>query len=371
MKVLTKISIFCAVAVFFCACNPVVPTPDKKGSSVTSFYLLNEGSMGADNASLDFYNYADSTYARNYFTEINPNVVGGLGDVGNDLKIYGSKLYAVINGSNLVVVMDAKTARQVGVVEVPKCRYIAFYNGKAYVSAWAADADWGVSKIGYVVEIDTATFEKQRTVNVGREPEEIEFLGGKMYVANSGSYNSSNGGNNRDSTVSVVNIQSFTEEKKIDVALNLRNLRKDKYGKLYALALGNYGDIDPDIYVIENEQKVGKLGIYASNFCISGDSLYVLSNNTNWETYENIAKYYIYNIKNQALVTENFVTDGSQTNIQASYGIAVNAATKEIFVTDVKDYMSIGEVFCFSPSGVLKWKHLTGVIPSKIAFLEE
>ena len=346
--------------------NTIQPQPEEKVESVTSFYLLNEGLMGANNASLDYYDYQTGVYQRNFFTQVNPNIVGGLGDVGNDLQIYGGKLYAVINLSGLVEVMDAKTAQHIGTVEIPNCRKINFYNGKAYVSSYA-DATFGDgNKVGYVAEIDTVTLQILRTVDVGLQPEEIEFLNGKMYVANSGGYNFPP----NDNTVSVIDLQTFTETKKIDVAVNLSNLRKAG-NKLFALSLGNYADIDPDIYVIENDQMIGKLGIYASNFCISGDSIFILSNNTDWITNTTVSKFIIYNINNQQIVTENFITDNSQTEISMPYGIAVNPISKEIFVTDAKNYSTSGELFCFSPEGNKLWSVSTGICPKYIAFLEE
>ena len=61
-------------------------------SEVTGFYLLNEGNMGSNKATLDFYDYATATYSRNIYAEANPDVPKELGDVGNDLKIYGGRL---------------------------------------------------------------------------------------------------------------------------------------------------------------------------------------------------------------------------------------------------------------------------------------
>ena len=353
------------ILVTFSSCDPIVEPPIEKVESVTSFYLLNEGAWGANNASLDFYDYQTTEYSLNIFSGINPNVVGGLGDVGNDLMIYGGKLYAVINVSGLVEVMDAKTAQHIGEVEIPNCRNINFHNGRVYVSSWSSATISNGNVIGYVAEVDTATLQVVRKVNVGRQPEEMEFLNGKMYVANSGGYTA-----DLDSTISVVNLQTFTEEKKIIVAKNLQKLCKAG-NKLYALALGNYYNINPDIYIIENDKKVKNLGIYASNFCLSGDSLYILSNQTNWGTGTTTSKYIIYNIANQQVVTENFITDGTETSIAVSYGIAVNPVSKEIFITDAKSYTTSGKLFCFSPDGKKLWDVATGVCPSKIAFLKE
>jgi hypothetical protein len=324
--------------------------------------------MGSNNATLDFYNYQEAKFNRNIFSVVNPGVTGGLGDVGNDLKIYGSRLYVVINASGLVEVMDAKTAKHIGIISVTNCRNIAFSGGKAYVSSYAG-SEYGASQIGLVAEVDTASLQVLRTVNVGHEPEELEVVNGKLYVANSGGYNPPA----YDNSVSVIDISSFTETGKIDVAVNLLNLRKDAHNNLFVLARGDYGAVQSDIYKINTQTNaVEKINIpYTSNFCVSGDSLFVLSNNTDWSsgTAVTVAKFVIYNTQSKQIMTENFITDSSDVEIGMSYGIAVNPITKEIFITDVKDYASPGTLFCFSQEGSKKWSAMTGVIPSKIEFL--
>ena len=102
---------------------------------VKGFFLLNEGNMGSNKASLDYFDYASGEYHKNIFPERNPNVVKELGDVGNDIQIYGSKLYAVINCSHLIEVMDVNTAKEISKITVTNCRYIVFKDGYAYVSS--------------------------------------------------------------------------------------------------------------------------------------------------------------------------------------------------------------------------------------------
>ena len=98
------------------------------------FYLLNEGNMGSNKSTLDYFDFATGTYHRNIYAETNPTLVKELGDVGNDIGIYGSKLYAVINVSNFIEVMDAYTAKHLGVVKIPNVRYIKFHDGRPDVS---------------------------------------------------------------------------------------------------------------------------------------------------------------------------------------------------------------------------------------------
>jgi outer membrane protein assembly factor BamB len=48
--------------------------------------------------------------------------------------------------------------------------------------------------------------------------------------------------------------------------------------------------------------------------------------------------------------------------------VAINPETKEIFVTDAKDYVTPGTLYCFSPDGQKKWSVTTGDIPAHIVF---
>ena len=79
-----------------------LPLGDNSRSDYAGLYLLNEGNMGSNKCTLDFVDFENGYYVRNLYAEKNPNVVKELGDVGNDVQIYGSKMYAVINCSHKV-----------------------------------------------------------------------------------------------------------------------------------------------------------------------------------------------------------------------------------------------------------------------------
>ena len=98
-------------------------------------YLLNEGNMGSNKATIDYLDFCNGTYIRNIYGERNPNVIKELGDVGNDIQVYGHRLYAVINCSHKVEVMDLRTCRRIGQIGIPNCRYIRFHGDKAYISS--------------------------------------------------------------------------------------------------------------------------------------------------------------------------------------------------------------------------------------------
>ena len=104
--------------------------PSVEETHFDGLYILNEGNMGSNRCTLDYLDLSgtDSTihYYRNIYAERNPSTVKELGDVGNDIGIYGSKLWIVVNCSNKVEVCEARTTRRLGQVNIDNCRYLAF-----------------------------------------------------------------------------------------------------------------------------------------------------------------------------------------------------------------------------------------------------
>ncbi|WP_025125565.1 YncE family protein [Myroides odoratimimus] len=336
----------------------------------SGFYLLNEGNMGMNRASIDLFDYHNGTYTRDIFSERNPNITKELGDVGNDIKIYGTKAYATINVSNFIEVFDVETGKHIKQIHVPNCRYLAFKDGKAYVSSYAGKVEINPNaERGFVAEIDTLSLEVTRRVTVGYQPEEMVIKGNKLYVANSGGYRVPN----YDTTVSVIDIPSFTETKKIDVAINLHRMQIDKTGDIYVSSRGNYYSIEPNLYVIDSntDQVKQKLNIPVSNMTMDDDKLYYYATSYKHNTGGNNVSYGILNTLTKQVITDNIITDGTEKQIQIPYGIAVNPETKEIFMTDAQDYIGTGFVYCFSPEGKLKWKTTGGNIPAHIAFIKK
>ena len=343
-RILFPLLLLCLSAVTSCRHEELIlysdtyETTTPQYTSVTGFYLLNEGNMGTNSSTLDYFDATTGEYHKNIYAETNPTVIKELGDVGNDLQIYGSRLYAVINCSHKVEVMRAADASYIGKIDLPNCRYIRFHEGYAYVSSYVA-------------------------------PEEMEIRFGKLYVANSGGYRVPD----YDNTVSVIDLATFREIKKIEVAINLHRLKGDRYGYLYVSSRGDYYDTHSKLYVIDarTDRLVDSLDIAVSNMCIDGDSAYVYSTEWNWTTAQNTVTYGIIDLKERRIVNRSFITDGTDAEIKIPYGIAVNPITKEIYVTDAKNYVVSGTLYCFSPEGKCLWKVPAGNIPAHFAFKGE
>lgn len=340
------------------------------GTRIKGFYQLNEGNMGMNRASLDYFDYTTGHYTRDIFSERNPEIVKELGDVGNDIKVYGQKVYVVINVSNLIVVFDVRTARRIKEIEVPNCRYLAFWKDKAYISSYAGPVQIDPNaEVGFVAEIDTASLEVTRKVPVGYQPEEMVVYNKKLYVANSGGYRAPN----YDRTVSVVDLETFEEEKKIDVAINLYRMAIDERGDIYVSSRGDYKNTPSNLYVIDSTTDEVKqcLDIPVGGMCIDGDKLYYYSVAYSMTSGGNKVTYGILDTRTKRQITDRIITDGTDKDIMIPYGIAVNPETKEIFMSDAQNYVVTGFVYCFSPEGKLKWKTEGGNIPGHFAFITE
>jgi len=334
---------------------------------IKGFYVLNEGNMGSNKCTLDYFDYETGKYHRNIYADANPSVVKELGDVGNDIKIYGSKLYAVINCSHKIEVLDAATTKRITHIDLQNCRYMAFHNGKAYASSYAGPVQIDPkAPLGKVVEIDTATLKITREVTVGYQPEEMVIHNNKLYVANSGGYKYPD----YDRTVSVVDLTSFTEVKKIDVGINLHRIKIDRRGDIYVSSRGDYYDIPSNLYVIDskNDEVKQTLDIAVSNMHIDGDSLYLYGTEFSYWTGGWKISYGILDTKTKKLLTDNFIKDGTEKSIRMPYGIMVNPVTKDIYVTDAQNFVSTGFVYCFTPDGKMKWKTAGGNIPAHFVF---
>ena len=364
--------------IIFPAEYETLPMESRELSSFASnepigMYLLNEGNMGSNKATIDYLDFCNGIYIRNIYGERNPNVIKELGDVGNDIQIYGNRLYAVINCSHKVEVMDLRTCRRIGQIDIPNCRYIRFHGDKAYISSYVGPVSIDPNaQLGAIFEVDTATLSITRQVTVGYQPEEFEIIGNYLYVANSGGYRAPD----YDSTLSVVDLTDFRQVKKIPVCVNPHRVRKDPYNRLWVTSRGDHKEVQPQLVLIKNlelgiknDPEIQYSKITSSEMVIVGDSMYYYGAHWNDETMSNQITYGIFNVRTSTLVSDHFITDGTEQNIKIPYGIQVNPYNGDIYITDAKNYVSSGQLHCYSREGKRKWSVRTGDIPAHMCFV--
>lgn len=365
-------TIVCAALLSACSDGPKGPDDDPndnpvEGGDVVGFYILNEGNWGQNKASLDYFSYEDNKYTANIYATRNPGTVLGLGDVGNDIAEYNGRIYAVINGSNKVEIIDAATAERIGQVNIDNCRNIAFDGNYAYVSSFVG----GEGDCGSVTRFDLTTFSLSGSVSVGKQPEEIVISNGYLYVANSGQFQAPD----YDRTITVVRLSDFTYYGSIDVAINMHHLRIDDDGNLWVTSRGNYADVPSNIYKLP---KVGDntfgapkaLDVPCTNLALNDGKVYFYGTtyDENWNATYN---YGVIDCATAKIQPQSFITDGTEKSLVAPYGIAVQPSTGDIILTDARNYVSSGQVRCYSSEGKLLWTNTAGDIPGHIAFVKE
>ncbi len=366
----------------FCACQKDrVPSKDSTldgktvdvsfiSTSAQKLFVLNEGGMGSNNATLDFLRFSDGKYITGAFKKMNPEIAAGLGDVGNDIAIHGEEAWIVVNNSGIVEVISAYEETEIAAIKVPTPRNIAFDNTYAYVTSWAGayvtyGADYSVADSknpkGQVYRINLGTKKVEGSVEVGYQPEGIACYNGKLYVANSGGIASQLPPSySYDNTVSVIDAASFKVEKTVEVQVNLKNVYSDGTGNIYVTTLGNYSDVHSGLYMITSLSTVQHIADFVSVSALCGDTVYCIGTDSEYDWSGAPRTYSAWS-----------VTGGTKKALSLTltettpYGLAVLDADT-FLLGDAGDYFNPGTVSCYY-KGTKRWDVTAGVCPGHFA----
>lgn len=358
MKKYKFLSLFFVLALFFCACQkkelPVPePLPDQEYVEASGVYVLCEGLKDMNNTTLTFCDFTNNKITDDIFLAANGR---GLGDTGNDLQCYGSKMYCVVNISETVEIMlkNARSVRQIS-LSGRQPRRIAFCEGNAFVCCYD----------GSVVKIDTNTMEITGMGQAGSNPDGICVANGKLYVANSGGLNFPNYGH----SVSVFDPGTMQLLKEIEVVINPTLIKADDYGNVYVLSNGNYGLVTPNVSSAlqridsPSDEVVQTYDFPISNFTICNDLLYFYY----YDYGTNQSQIKVLNVVSGTIVNNHFIKDDTQ--ISTPYGIGVNPANGDVYISDAYQFTTSGDVYCFGADGHKKFSFETGINPSKFVIL--
>ena len=354
--------------------------------SARKLFVLNEGGMGSNNATLDFLRFEDGKYISGAFRKMNPDIGAGLGDVGNDIAVHGDEVWIVVNNSGIVEVISARDETEIAAIAVPTPRNIAFDDKYAYVSSWAGayvayGADYSVTDSrnpkGQVYRINLSTKKVEGSVEVGYQPEGIAVYKGKVYVANSGGISSQlPPAYSYDNTVSILDAASFQLEKNVEVQVNLKNIYATSDGTIYVSTLGNYYDIHSGLYAFKAANPsqavrvqgtmVKEESTYVSASYQVGDEIYCIGTESEFD-WSAPRKYYAWSVKGERGSFYPLELDGTP------YGICVlegNDGSRFMLVADAGDYFNPGTLSCYrldhNENNKL-WTVASGVCPGHFA----
>lgn len=212
--------------------------------STSGLYILNQGLSKGDNTKLSFYDFETQTLSKDVFKNQNGIV---LGDTGQDILIYGSKMYISVTYSKRIYVTDLQgkllktvdnkdaiiTLRDGEIAQKPYA--LIPHEGKIYATYYG----------GCVARIDTTSFNIDKTVALGSNPERMVIVNNNLYITNR------NGDDGTPSyTVSKVDLASFNIATPITVGLNPIQICADKTGNIFVGCAGNYDNIKPAFHKI-------------------------------------------------------------------------------------------------------------------------
>ena len=313
-------------------------SPDTLTPASCGTLILNNGNWGGNDSSIGMYDPQTKTYVPDAFYAVNGQK---LGDLGQDVIRFGQETYIAVNGSQTIFITDNDlkikghiNAEADGARLSPK--YFTSGPDRIYVTYYE----------GYLGEIDPESLGVRITA-IGPNPEGICMAGDRLYVAASGgmAYPA------YTNTLSIVDMNTFTESGTVTVNVNPTKAEASSDGAyVYVLSFGNYDNLPAMLEVLETATgKVSALE-YASVSAIaaSKDILYILSGgyDENWAPLPGTV-YRHDMIRNRPL--GSFVTDG--TTLPDAYSISV--AQDGMVYVGCSDYTSTGDVYVFSPEGIL------------------
>jgi len=334
---LIKITLITALtALFFTSCSndetPPVELP--LGSYDNGALILNQGNFGTPNSTMSYLSNDLGKFQNDIFEIVNPDET--LGDTGQDLGFYGNKAYIVVNNSDKIEVVNRYTMKHIASITVglDNPRYIAFYNGKGYVTNWGdgtSDSD------DFVAVINLSANAVTSSIPVAEGPEHIIAENNRLYVAHKGGYGFGN-------TVSVINPVGNTVTP-ITVG-DVPNSIVENNGYLYVMCEGK-----PSWSGSETGGKLVKINLDTN--ATSSINFGVTSHPSNLVIDSNLMYYTVgSDIYKKSLDAATLPTEALfSTTPQGVYGVYSFEVEKgKIYVGDAVDYSSNGKVYIYSLS---------------------
>jgi hypothetical protein len=272
-------------------------------------------------SSISFISEDFSTVENGVYFNVNNET---LGVYLQSLGFNDTNAYIVTDNANTINVVNRYTFKKVGSITtgLDTPRYIAFLNGKGYVTNWGDPYDTTDDYIA-IVNLETNTVEG--SIPVGEGPERILIHNDKIFVSHKGGYNSNN-------IISVINATTKAVET-ITVNDNPDEIIIDNAGNLVVLSEGATLYDTNWNYIGQTNGAITKINV-ANNSIISTltmDSGF----NPSLMDYNNGKLYYVVSGKVYSMIdSATSLPTEPIINLTASYayGLAVN--DNKLFVTD-------------------------------------
>ena len=345
MKFLLSFMLFLLVPVFSKA---------QQTTHVERLLIGNEGGFGASNATISVIDPNTGEGSDGVFLAANGL---GLGDVLQSLSLMGGQVYAVMNNSSTIVIMNPETYLQEGIIDLgtgasPR-RMVQVNETMAYVSDLYADAL-------HIVDLGTQQLGSTK-IAVGDGPEFMLKVGDEVLVSNYGF--------GQDSTVMIVNTLNHQVTDTLVLASGPAELIQDEDGAVWVVCTGYAGDYDENWAIIEGTQRPG--GIFrlqqteGNNEWMVEEVLELASTGTHLGYSSDRGELYLQTngvrsfTMNEKKLSDQSILPGNY------YALYYEPLLDYLYLADAKDYVSAGSIRSWSlEEGKLMQEYTVGIIPS-------
>ena len=330
--------------------NPVTPLP-ANSTFESGIFVVNEGNYSWGNASITFYNPKDSAAEQDIFYAENGR---SLGDVAESMYTYNDDGIILVNNSNkidLVSLKDFKLTKSV--IDGNSPRFMAIIDStKAYVTNLQQD----------ISVIDLSTFTIKKSIHTGTWTESLIQYNDYMFVTSIGVMNETT--SQRDASLLIINTTSDQIIDSIKTRKEPIGMVMDKKDKIWVLCDGGYDHfesptlirIDPTLMAVDETLDFPNPNDTPSRLCNNAhkDTLYFLDNGV-----------YQMPVSSAAIPSSPFIP----ANGHIYYGLGIQPANGNIFVSDAKDYTQKGTVYQYNQvTGSLMNTFTAGIIPGSFCF---
>jgi hypothetical protein len=319
---------------------PVLPKQDKEpAQGARAVYIANEGNFQWGNATISVYFPDEKLMHHDWFEQQNQRPIG---DVLQSLTMIEGRIWAVLNNSGKIEIIDKATGKSTHTIEgLTSPRYLVQVGGHVLVSDLYDNA---IS----IVDINSMSISKR--VSMPSWTEEMEFTADRIFICMP-----------HNEHVYVLNTDLDIEDS-IYLGVGSHASALDKEGMLWVAAAGDSErDEEAALFKIDPNTLAVLSSVPLPN--TTGLSARLIANNTGdtlWLLHQDV-----YRILPSSEPNPSVMINGTG---KAFYGIGLDPHNSDLYVSDAVDFVSKGELLIFDAQMKAKHQADLGFIPSAFLF---